>query len=82
AATGIVTFNVKEIFAQDAAMYMSSKGIAVRSGNHCAKILLDLLETSETIRASVYFYNTKEEVDRFIEVCKEVTLEKCIDLYL
>jgi len=82
AATGIVTFNVKEIFAQDAAMYMNSKGMAVRSGNHCAKILLDLLATSETIRASVYFYNTKEEVDRFIEVCKEVTLEKCIDLYL
>lgn len=82
ASTGIVTFNVDGIFAQDAAMYLNSKGIAVRSGNHCAKILVDLLRTSETIRASVYFYNTKEEVDRFIEVCKEITLEKCIDLYL
>jgi cysteine desulfurase/selenocysteine lyase len=82
AATGIVTFNFKEIFAQDAAMYLNSRGIAVRSGNHCAKILIDILKTSETIRASVYFYNTKEEVDRFIAVCKETTLEKCIDLYL
>jgi len=82
AATGIVTFNFKDIFAQDAAMYLNSRGIAVRSGNHCAKILIDILKTSETIRASVYFYNTKEEVDRFIAVCKETTLEKCIDLYL
>lgn len=82
AATGIVTFNVERIFAQDAAMYLNSQGIAVRSGTHCAKILIDVLKTSETIRSSVYFYNTKEEVDRFIQVCSEITLEKCVDLYL
>ena len=82
AATGIVTFNVERIFAQDAAMYLNSQGIAVRSGTHCAKILIDVLKTSETIRSSVYFYNTKEEVDRFIQACSEITLEKCVDLYL
>ena len=82
AATGIITFNVKDIFAQDAASYLNAQGIAVRAGNHCAKILMDVLQTSETIRASVYFYNTKEEIDSFIEACKEITLENTIDLIL
>ncbi len=76
--TSIVTFNVKDIFAQDVACYLNSQGIAVRSGNHCAKILLNVIGASETIRASLYLYNTKEEVDRAIEVIKGVTLEKCI----
>ncbi len=82
ATMGIITFNVIDVFAQDAASYFGSKGIAIRSGNHCAKILTDVIQASETLRASFYFYNTKEEVDAFIEVCKEVTLEKCIDLIL
>ena len=82
ASTGIFTFNVKDIFAQDAAAYINSKGIAVRAGNHCAKILMDMLHTSETIRASMYFYNTKDEIDRFVDVISEITLEKCVDLYI
>lgn len=80
--TGIVTFNVKGIFAQDAASYINTQKIAVRAGNHCAKILMDMLQTSETIRASLYFYNTLEEVDRFLSVVSEITLEKCIDTYI
>ena len=76
--TSIVTFNVKDIFAQDVAAYLNSKGIAVRSGSHCAKILLNVIGVSETIRASLYLYNTKEEIDYFIDVLKDVTLEKCI----
>lgn len=76
--TSIVTFNVKGIFAQDVAAYLNSKGIATRSGNHCAKILLNVIGVSETIRASLYLYNTKEEVDYFVDVLKDVTLEKCI----
>ncbi len=79
--TGIVAFNVKDVFAQDAAGYLNSKGIAVRSGNHCAKILLNVLKTSETIRASLYFYNTKEDVDRFVQACSEITLENCVGLF-
>lgn len=80
--TGIVTFNVKDIFAQDASSYINANKIAVRAGNHCAKILMDLLETSETIRASLYFYNTFDEIDEFVRVLEGITLEKCVDLYV
>lgn len=82
AATGIVTINVEGIFAQDTALYLNSKGIAVRAGNHCAKILVEVLNTSETVRISLYFYNTKAEVDKLIEALRTITLEQCIDLYL
>ena len=78
ADTGIVTFNVKDVFAQDVAMYINKQGICVRAGNHCAKILLNFLKTSETIRASVYFYNTKAEVDQFIAAVGSATLENCV----
>ena len=80
--SGIVTFNVKNIFSQDAAGYFNTENIAVRSGNHCAKILLDVIKVSETIRASFYFYNTKEEIDKFVEVVAGTTLEKCVDAVL
>ncbi len=82
AATGIVTINVKDIFAQDVAVYLNSKNIAVRAGNHCAKILVELIHTGETVRISINFYNTKEEIDRVIEALKTISLEQCIDLYL
>lgn len=75
---GIVSFNVKGIFAQDVGTYLNKNGICVRTGNHCAKILHNVIEATETIRASVYLYNSKEEIDKFIEVIKDVTLEKCI----
>ena len=71
AEAGIITFNIKGVFGQDAATFLNSKGIAVRSGNHCAKILLTFLKTSNTLRASFYLYNTKEEVDAFVEACKK-----------
>lgn len=79
--TGLVAFNIKGVFAQDAASYLNSKKIAVRSGNHCAKILMEVLKTSETIRASFCFYNTKEEVDALIQAVSEITLENCIGLF-
>lgn len=60
---GIVTFNINDVFAQDGATFLNSRGIACRSGNHCAKILLDFLKTSATIRASFYLYTTKEDID-------------------
>lgn len=66
----IVTFNVDEVFAQDAATYFNSRGIAVRSGLHCAKILMDFLGTVATIRASFYFYNTHEEIDALVDAIK------------
>jgi len=68
--TDIVTFNLEGVFAQDLATHFSSYDICVRSGQHCAKILLDFLKAPATVRASFAFYNTKEEVDRFIEIAK------------
>lgn len=64
---GIVTFNVDGVFAQDVAAYLNKKGICVRVGNHCAKILSEVLGVKNTCRASIYFYNTKEEVDKLVE---------------
>lgn len=66
----IITLNVNNVFAQDEASYLNSKGICVRSGEHCAKILHDFLKTIATIRISFYFYNTKEEIDTLIEALK------------
>jgi cysteine desulfurase/selenocysteine lyase len=60
---GIVTFNIKDVFAQDAATFLNSRGIACRSGQHCAKILIDYLHVVATVRASFYFYTTKEDID-------------------
>ena len=70
ATSGIVTFNIKDVFCQDAGTYFNSKGIAVRSGHHCAKILPNYLHVNGTVRASFYFYNTKEEIDVFVDACK------------
>lgn len=64
---GIVTFNVNNVFAQDAATYLNSRGIACRSGQHCAKILIDFLGTIATIRASFYLYTTKEDIDALVD---------------
>lgn len=80
--SGIVTFNIKDIFAQDAASYFNKMGISVRTGNHCAKLLQNVIHVNETIRASLYIYNTKEEIDRFIDVIKDTTIEKCVDSVL
>lgn len=85
AQSGIVTFNMfdhgKMIFSQDVASFLNTKGIAVRSGTHCAKLLPDVLHVNSTIRASFYFYNTKEEVDTFVSALKEVTLANCVDIF-
>lgn len=78
----IVSFNVKNIFAQDVASYLGTKGIYVRSGNHCAKLLHNLIGTDDTIRASLYFYNTKEEIDRFVEILNDITIDKVIGTVL
>ena len=63
----IFTFNKVGVFAQDEATLLNSKGIAVRSGQHCAKMIDNLLGTPATVRASTYLYTTKEEIDIFVE---------------
>ena len=69
--TGIVLFNLKDIFPQDTSVYLNTYHICVRAGNHCAKILKDELGIRNTCRISLYFYNTKEEIDVLIEALKK-----------
>ena len=80
-AYGPVAFNAKGVFSQDAAGYLASRNIAVRSGNHCAKILHEVIGTDSTIRASLYFYNTKEEIDRCVAACSDISLENAIGIF-
>ena len=68
--SGIATFNIKGVFSQDTSVYLNHYNIAIRAGNHCAKILKDDLNIKNTCRISIYFYNTKEEIDKVIEVLK------------
>ncbi len=68
--SGIVMFNLDGVFAQDTAVYLNNYHICVRAGNHCAKILKDELGIKNTCRISLYFYNTKEEIDILIDKLK------------
>ena len=70
-STGPISFNLKGVFSQDGASLLNSKGIAVRAGQHCAKILEEFLGVSQTLRVSLYFYNTFEEIDALVEACKK-----------
>ena len=71
AESGIVTINKKNVFAQDEATYLNSRGIAVRSGQHCAKILNGFLNTPATVRISLYLYTSKEDIDQLVKALKE-----------
>ncbi len=66
--TGIVLFNLDNVFSQDTAVYLNNYHICVRAGNHCAKMLKDELGIKNTCRISLYLYNTKEEIDELIRV--------------
>lgn len=68
----IVSFNVKDIFSQDVAVYLNKYNICVRSGNHCAKMLNKVFNVDNTCRVSLSFYNTYEEIDRFIEIISKI----------
>ena len=67
---GIVAFNIDGVFSQDVAIYLNHYNIAIRAGNHCAKVLKDDLKIKNTCRISIFFYNTKEEIDKVIEVLR------------
>ena len=62
-----VAFNVKDVFAQDTAIYLDKHNICVRSGDHCDKKLSEELKIKNTVRVSLYFYNTKEEIDKLVD---------------
>ncbi len=69
--SGIVTFNVANVFSQDVAYYLNKYNICVRAGNHCAKILKSSVGVNNTVRVSLYFYNTFEEIDNLIELLSD-----------
>ena len=63
---GVISFNLGDIHPHDLATIIDEDGVAIRSGHHCAQVLMERLDVSATSRASFYIYNTKEEVDVFI----------------
>lgn len=64
---GVIPFTLGRLHAHDLATFLDQEGIAVRAGHHCAQPLHRKLGLAATARASFYLYNTKEEVDRFVE---------------
>lgn len=64
---GVISFNLGDIHPHDLATIVDEDGVAIRSGHHCAQVLMERLDVAATSRASFYIYNTKEEVDVFIK---------------
>ena len=64
---GVISFNLGDIHPHDLATIIDEDGVAIRSGHHCAQVLMERLDVSATSRASFYIYNTKNEVDVFIK---------------
>ena len=64
---GVIAFNLGDIHSHDLATIMDDHGIAIRSGHHCAQVLMRKLQVSATSRVSFYIYNTKEEIDLFVQ---------------
>ena len=71
ADSGIVVFNVDGIFSEDVAYYLNKYGICVRAGNHCAKLTKDVLKVANSLRVSIYFYNTESDIDNLVELLKD-----------
>ena len=67
----LAAFNVQGIHASDLATLLDNEGVAIRSGHHCTQPLHRYLEISGSARASLYFYNTFEEIDVFIKALQE-----------
>ena len=74
--SGIVTINYDGIFPQDLSIYLDKYNICTRAGNHCAKILKDEIHIKNTCRISLYFYNSKEEIDKLILALKNPNIKR------
>lgn len=74
--SSVISFNIKGVHPHDVASILDSEGVCVRSGNHCAQPLMRFLGIDSTCRASFYFYNTKEDVDRLVHA-----LDKAYDMF-
>lgn len=69
--SSVISFNIKGVHPHDVASILDNYGVCVRSGNHCAQPLLRYIGIDSTCRASFYFYNTKEDVDKLVEALKK-----------
>lgn len=69
--TGIITFNIDNVPSHDAISFLAEKKVAIRAGQHCAKLVCDWLGIYSCLRASLYIYNTFKEVDVLVETIKE-----------
>jgi len=69
---GLVSFLLEGVHAHDVVTVADQRGIALRGGHHCNQPLMRKLGVESTARASFYFYNTTEEIDRFVEVLRDI----------
>ena len=65
--SSVISFNIKGVHPHDVASILDTEGVCVRSGNHCTQPLMRFLGIDSTCRASFYFYNTKEDVDKLVK---------------
>ena len=72
--TSVISFNVGNIHPYDIGTIVDKLGIAVRTGHHCAQPVMDFFEIPGTVRASFAFYNTKEEIDIFVEALQKAIM--------
>lgn len=70
--SGVIAFNLAGVHAHDLATALDQEGIEVRAGHHCAQPLMKYLNIAATVRISLYIYNTREEIDRFISVIEDI----------
>lgn len=76
---GVISFNIQDVHPHDVSTLVDYYGVAIRAGHHCAHPLMRFLNINATCRVSFYFYNTKEEIDIFIEGIKSVRKELGIE---
>ena len=72
--TSVISFNIEGIHPYDIGTIIDKLGIAVRTGHHCAQPIMNFFDIPGTIRASFAFYNTKEEIDIFVEAVKKAKM--------
>lgn len=72
--TSVISFNIGNIHPYDIGVIIDKLGIAVRTGHHCAQPVMDFFKIPGTIRASFAFYNTKEEIDIFVNAIKKAKM--------
>ncbi|HEY0457257.1 MAG TPA: cysteine desulfurase [Verrucomicrobiae bacterium] len=69
---GVVSFLLEGVHAHDVVTFADQAGVALRGGHHCNQPLMKKLGVESTARASFYFYNTTDEIDRFVEIVREI----------